>query len=80
MSPASFEYLRASTSTLDLDPPEDGMYGQVLDHSHEVGPFSPRTGCVSEPTEDLETGKYIWFEFEHSLEPFDWETRRPLHG
>ena len=24
--------------TLDLDPPEIGMYGQVLDHCHETGP------------------------------------------
>jgi cell wall assembly regulator SMI1 len=58
--------------TLDLDPPADGKYGQVLDHSHEVGPTevvgSGWAGFLRQLVEDLETGKYVYLEREDSLE------------
>jgi len=49
--------------TLDLDPPEDGVYGQVLDFSHEVGPTQVLarswTELLSQLVVDLENGKYL---------------------
>ena len=50
--------------TLDLDPPADGKYGQVLHHCHEVGP----TGVVASGwaeflatlVADLDDGKYMY--------------------
>ena len=49
--------------TLDLDPPEDGAYGQILDHSHEVGPTQVLarswTELLSQLVVDLENGKYL---------------------
>jgi cell wall assembly regulator SMI1 len=58
--------------TLDLDPPAGGTYGQVLHHSHEVGP----TGVVARGwaeflkmlVDDLESGKYVYLEHEGSVE------------
>lgn len=52
--------------TLDLDPPADGHYGQILDHSHEVGPervLAPSwSEFLADLVHDLETGKYFYFE------------------
>lgn len=52
--------------TLDLDPPPDGGYGQVLYHSHEVGPtevVAPSwADFLSDLAVDLESGKYIYDE------------------
>jgi cell wall assembly regulator SMI1 len=49
--------------TLDLDPPEDGAYGQILDHSHEVGPTQVLarswTELLAQLVVDLENGKYL---------------------
>jgi cell wall assembly regulator SMI1 len=49
--------------TLDLDPPQDGAYGQILDHSHEVGPTQVLAGSwaelLSQLAVDLENGKYL---------------------
>lgn len=49
--------------TLDLDPPEDGVYGQIIYHSHEVGPMqvlAPSwTALLSQLVVDLENGKYL---------------------
>ena len=58
--------------TLDLDPPADGTYGQVIDHSHEVGPMEVvATGWgefLRNLVEDLESGKYVYLKHEGSLE------------
>lgn len=47
---------------LDLDPPGDGTYGQIIDHSHEVGPKRVVAASWSEflanLVDDLESGKY----------------------
>jgi cell wall assembly regulator SMI1 len=52
--------------TLDLDPPPKGKYGQVIHHSHEVGPtrvVAPSwTEFLSDLAVDLESGKFIYFE------------------
>ncbi len=49
--------------TLDLDPPDDGAYGQILDHSHEVGPMKVLarswTELLAQLVVDLENGKYL---------------------
>ena len=49
--------------TLDLDPPKKGVYGQVIEHSHEVGPTcvvaKSWSEFLSQLVHDLETGKYI---------------------
>jgi cell wall assembly regulator SMI1 len=49
--------------TLDLDPPEDGTYGQVFDHSHEVGPTQVLakswTELLSQLAVDMENGKFL---------------------
>ncbi|HYV39030.1 MAG TPA: SMI1/KNR4 family protein [Gemmataceae bacterium] len=49
--------------TLDLDPPPEGIYGQVLDHSHEVGPMEVLASgwgvFLRNLVEDLESGKYL---------------------
>lgn len=61
--------------TLDLDPPKGGKYGQVLEHSHEVGPLKVVARSWSEflgqLAVDLESGKYVYFPEEGSIEPFD---------
>ena len=58
--------------TLDLDPPSDGTYGQVLDHCHEVGPkeviASGWGDFLRKLVEDLESGKYVYLKHEGSLE------------
>lgn len=58
--------------TLDLDPPSDGTYGQVIDHSHEVGPtVVVATGWgefLRNLVEDLESGKYVYLEEAGSIE------------
>jgi cell wall assembly regulator SMI1 len=58
--------------TLDLDPPESGAYGQVLDHSHGVGPTAVVASGWGEflrnLVEDLESGKYVYLEDEGGLE------------
>jgi cell wall assembly regulator SMI1 len=52
--------------TLDLDPPADGKYGQVLDHCHEVGPTEVVASGWAEflrmLVDDLESGKYVYLE------------------
>jgi cell wall assembly regulator SMI1 len=52
--------------TLDLDPPPAGNYGQVLDHSHEVGPknvLAPSwSAFLNQVADDLEAGKYVYIE------------------
>jgi cell wall assembly regulator SMI1 len=57
--------------TLDLDPPADGHYGQVIDHSHEVGPqevlASSWFGFLSTLADDLEAGKYVYVEDEDTV-------------
>jgi cell wall assembly regulator SMI1 len=49
---------------LDLDPPAEGHYGQVLDHSEELGPekvLAPSwSAFLSQLADDLETGKYVY--------------------
>jgi cell wall assembly regulator SMI1 len=49
--------------TLDLDPPEDGAYGQILEHSHEVGPTQVLarswTELLSQLVVGLENGEYL---------------------
>jgi cell wall assembly regulator SMI1 len=49
--------------TLDLDPPEAGVYGQILDFSHEVGPMKVLaqswTELLAQLVVDLENGKYL---------------------
>jgi cell wall assembly regulator SMI1 len=66
--------------TLDLDPPEDGAYGQILDHSHEVGPtevVAPSwSAFLRQLVDDLESGKYVYIEEEGALEPLEWLQRR----
>jgi cell wall assembly regulator SMI1 len=58
--------------TLDLDAPADGTYGQVLDHSHEVGPTEVVAtgwgGFLSMHVNDLESGKYVCLEDQGSVE------------
>lgn len=58
--------------TLDLDPPPGGRYGQVLHHSHEVGPTEVVASGWGEflrvLVDDLESGKYVYLEREGSLE------------
>ncbi|HEV3259025.1 MAG TPA: SMI1/KNR4 family protein [Gemmataceae bacterium] len=58
--------------TLDLDPPAKGRYGQVLHHSHEVGPTevvaSGWATFLWMLADDLESGKYVYLEHENSLE------------
>jgi cell wall assembly regulator SMI1 len=58
--------------TLDLDPPAKGKYGQVIDHSHEVGPMAVIASGWGEflrmLVEDLESGKYVYLEHVGSLE------------
>lgn len=58
--------------TLDLDPPADGKYGQVLNHSHEVGPTTVVASSWAEflrmLVEDLDSGRYVYLESVGSLE------------
>jgi cell wall assembly regulator SMI1 len=57
--------------TIDLDPPTDGTYGQVLDHSHELGPTEVIASSWGEflrnLVEELETGMYIYLRHEGQL-------------
>jgi cell wall assembly regulator SMI1 len=57
--------------TLDLDPPENGTYGQVLDHSREVGPIkvvaTSWSKFLSNLACDLESGQYLYFEDDGAL-------------
>jgi cell wall assembly regulator SMI1 len=49
---------------LDLDPAEKGHYGQVIDHSHEVGPMrllaTSFAAWLKGVADDLEQGNYVW--------------------
>lgn len=49
---------------LDLDPPADGVNGQVIHHSHEVGPLqvlaSSWADFLANLVDDLESGKYYY--------------------
>lgn len=57
--------------TLDLDPPKEGNYGQVIDHSHEVGPekvLAPSwSAFLGQLADDLEAGKYVYVEDEDTV-------------
>ncbi|AMV26150.1 SMI1 / KNR4 family protein [Gemmata sp. SH-PL17] len=68
--------------TLDLDPPAGGRYGQVLYHSHEVGPtqvVAPNWATfLGNLAEDLESGKYVYFEHDSTLEPLEEAEREEL--
>ncbi len=59
--------------TLDLDPPSDGNYGQLLEHSHEVGPMgilAPSWGSFLERiASDLEAGEYVYDTREQVVAP-----------
>jgi cell wall assembly regulator SMI1 len=61
--------------TLDLDPPKRGTYGQVIKHSHEVGPLRVVARSWSEflqqLVDDFETGKYFYFREDDTLEPLE---------
>jgi cell wall assembly regulator SMI1 len=61
--------------TLDLDPPNGGAYGQILDHCHEVGPVRVLAASWSEflrqVVDGLESGKYVYFDFERRFEPLE---------
>lgn len=62
--------------TLDLDPPADGIYGQIIHTSHEVGPtkvLAPSwSAFLAQLVESLETGQYVYLEHEESLTPLEW--------
>ena len=57
--------------TLDLDPPPRGQYGQVFNHSHEVGPekvLAPSwSAFLTELADDLEAGTYVYVEEEDTV-------------
>jgi len=56
---------------LDLDPAKSGHYGQILEHSHEVGPMKVVAASWSEWLQqlanDLEEGKYVYVEAEETV-------------
>ena len=58
---------------LDLDPAEDGNYGQIIDHCHEIGPQSLLAGnwleWLNQLADDLEAGKYVYLEEEETVAP-----------
>lgn len=62
-------------NVLDLDPPPEGKYGQVIHHSHEVGPTEVLAeswaGFLARIVEDLETGKVVYVEHDNSLESLE---------
>jgi len=57
--------------TLDLDPPREGEYGQVIAHDHEVGPTkvvaSSWTEFLTALVKDHESGKYVYVPEEDSV-------------
>lgn len=57
--------------TLDLDPPREGKYGQVIAHDHEVGPTkvvaSSWTEFLLQLVKDHESGKYVYVPEEGSV-------------
>jgi len=59
--------------TLDFDPPANGSYGQVIDHSHEVGPESVLapswSAFLEQIADDLHAGKYIYNQDEDTVCP-----------
>ncbi len=56
---------------LDLDPPDDGQRGQIIDHSHEVGPqtilASSWGDFLQKLADDLEAGEYVYVEEEETV-------------
>ena len=56
---------------LDLDPPVEGIYGQVVDHSHEVGPRTVLAPSweefLAQIAMDLDVGKYVYDEEEETV-------------
>ena len=58
---------------LDLDPPPEGTYGQILKHSHEVGPMTCLAGTWKEFlasfADGLEAGEYVYLESEGMVAP-----------
>lgn len=57
--------------TLDLDPPPEGMYGQLIDHDHEVGPRKVVAPSWAEflaaLVKDHESEKYVYVPEEDSI-------------
>jgi cell wall assembly regulator SMI1 len=57
--------------TLDLDPPHEGHYGQVFNHSHEVGPETVLayswSAFLAQLADDLDAGKYVYVEAEDTV-------------
>jgi cell wall assembly regulator SMI1 len=70
--------------TLDLDPPTGGKYGQVLDHSHEVGPTEVVASGWGEYLKmlvaDLESGQYVYLKHRGSLELVEYVERELADG
>ena len=58
---------------LDLDPPEDGTYGQIIEHSHEIGPklvlAASWLDWLNRLADGLEAGKYVYVEDEETVAP-----------
>ena len=58
---------------LDFDPGEGGTFGQIIDHSHEIGPRSLLAASWSEwlhqLADDLEAEKYVYVDEEQTVAP-----------
>jgi cell wall assembly regulator SMI1 len=59
--------------TLDLDPPHNGIYGQVFHQSHEVGPMNVLaqswSAFLEQVADDLDAGKYVYIADEDTVCP-----------
>lgn len=59
--------------TIDLDPPADGVLGQVLDFDHELGPTvvvaKSWSSFLAKWADDLEAGRYVYFPHEGMVAP-----------
>jgi cell wall assembly regulator SMI1 len=57
----------------DFDPAEGGRLGQILEHSHEVGPeriLAPSFGAwLTSLADGLEAGAYVYHEAEETVAP-----------
>jgi cell wall assembly regulator SMI1 len=66
---------------LDLDPPADGVYGQLIDHTRSAGPTRVvATGWgefLRNLVADLESGRYVYLEHQGGLETVE-ELERDL--
>jgi cell wall assembly regulator SMI1 len=56
---------------LDLDTPDEGLRGQIIDHSHEVGPqtmvATSWADLLHQLADDLEAGVYVYVEEEEMV-------------